>query len=98
MADDDDTFRLRPLELNGRMLAFLRYRWFLIALVAVLVGGMFWWRAFQPLTERIPRNAVVAAVMLLMALPMETAAMWQAIRRPAAAGLVTISIRTRISA
>jgi sodium/bile acid cotransporter 7 len=69
------------------MLAFLRNRWFLIALIAVLAGGMTWWQSAQRLANVINRNAVVATVMFLMALPMETAAMWKAIRRPGPAWL-----------
>ena len=71
------------------MLNFLRQRWFLIALLAVLAGGMFWWRPLKPLASVIPRDAIVASVMLLMALPMETAAMWRALRRPGPAWLAS---------
>jgi sodium/bile acid cotransporter 7 len=69
------------------MLAFLRHRWFLLALIAVLGGGMWWWQDAKPLADQIPRDAVVISVMFLMALPMETAAMWRAVRRPGPAWL-----------
>jgi sodium/bile acid cotransporter 7 len=69
------------------MLAHLRERWFLLALVAVLVAGMAWPEATAPLAAWIPRHAIVALVMLLMALPMEGRAMWDAARRPGAAWL-----------
>jgi sodium/bile acid cotransporter 7 len=69
------------------MLANLRNRWFMLALVAVLAFGMIWSSELTTLAEHFPRRAAVAAVMLLMALPMETSAMWQAVRRPGAAWL-----------
>jgi len=69
------------------MLAQLRERWFLLALVTVLVAGMAWPDRVQPLADGIPRQAIVALVMLLMALPMEGRAMWNAARRPGAAWL-----------
>ncbi len=69
------------------MLHFLRQRWFLLALIAVLVVGMIWWRRAQGVADHINRDAVVATVMFLMALPMETSAMWRAIRRPGPAWL-----------
>jgi sodium/bile acid cotransporter 7 len=72
------------------MLAHLRERWFLLALVTVLVAGMAWPDAVSPFTQRLPREAVVAFVMLLMALPMEARAMWNAARRPGAAWLGTL--------
>lgn len=70
-----------------RMLAQLRERWFLLALVGVLVAGMAWPGATQPLADWIPRHALVAVVMFLMALPMEGRAMWNVVRRPGAAWL-----------
>jgi sodium/bile acid cotransporter 7 len=69
------------------MLQFLRQRWFLLALLGVLVGGMLLWKTAKPLAGYIPRNLVVGAVMFLMALPMETGAMWLAVRRPGPAWL-----------
>jgi sodium/bile acid cotransporter 7 len=72
------------------MLAHLRERWFLLALAAVLVGGMAWPEATQPIARWIPRQAVVAVVMFLMALPMELRAMWDAVRRPGPAWLGAI--------
>jgi sodium/bile acid cotransporter 7 len=72
------------------MLNFIRQRWFLFALIAVLAGGMFGWRLAQPLADHIPRNVVVAIVMFLMALPMETGSMWQAVRRPGPAWLAAV--------
>jgi sodium/bile acid cotransporter 7 len=72
------------------MLTHLRERWFLIALVSVLFVGITWPHVAAPLTEHLPRSAIVAFVMLLMALPMEARTMWDAARRPGAAWLGTL--------
>jgi solute carrier family 10 (sodium/bile acid cotransporter), member 7 len=64
------------------MLSFLRQRWFLVALLAMLASGMLWSGALRPVVDVVPRSAIVALVMFLMALPLETAAMWRAVRRP----------------
>jgi sodium/bile acid cotransporter 7 len=69
------------------MLAQLAKRWFLLALLVQLAVGMIWPAALAPLAEHIPRQAVVAVVMFLMALPMETRVMWDAVRRPGPAWL-----------
>lgn len=64
------------------MLSFLRQRWFLIALLTLLAAGITWPAPLRPAVEFIPRSALVAAVMFLMGLPLETSAMWHAVRRP----------------
>jgi len=69
------------------MLSFLRQRWFLFALLTMLAAGMLWPGPLGPWVDQIPRSALVAAVMFLMALPLETASMWQAVRRPGPAWL-----------
>jgi sodium/bile acid cotransporter 7 len=69
------------------MLQFLGQRWFLFALILVLAGGMIGWQRAQPIVDQIPRNAVIVTVMFIMALPMESAAMWRAVRRPGPAWL-----------
>jgi solute carrier family 10 (sodium/bile acid cotransporter), member 7 len=69
------------------MLSIFRQRWFLVALLVVLASGMGWPAALRPVVEWIPRSSIVALVMFLMALPLETAAMWQAFRRPGPAWL-----------
>lgn len=58
-------------------------RWFLLALIAVLVGGTSFSRILEPLAE-IPalRYGIVAVVLFLMALPLQAQAMWQALKRP----------------
>jgi len=72
------------------MLSFLRQRWFLVALLTLLASGMLWPATLSPVVDLIPRSAVVALVMFLMALPLETAAMWQAVRRPGPAWLAVL--------
>lgn len=71
------------------MKQFLIQRWFLIALVVVLAIGTGFAQRLEPLTRydlpgtNFPlRSAIVAAVMFLMAFPLEASAMWQAMRRP----------------
>lgn len=68
----------------------LQQRWFLLALVAVLVGGMGWPASLAPLAAAVPRSAVVAVVMFLMALPLQTSVVWGAIRRPGPAWLAAL--------
>lgn len=64
---------------------FLTQRWFLIALVLLFLVGSFGWRRLLWVagdeTAWI-RDAIVAAVLFLMALPVEARAMWRAIRQP----------------
>ena len=69
------------------MLAHLRHRWFLIALVALLVAGMGWPAAMRPVVGWMNGDWVVAIVTFIMALPLETSALWSAVRRPGAAWL-----------
>ncbi len=53
------------------MTAWARRQWFLIALVAVLVVGAWQHAGLAPLAEAIPRNALVAAIMLAMSAPLD---------------------------
>jgi sodium/bile acid cotransporter 7 len=71
------------------MLAFLRQRWFLLALLAMLLGGMAWPDAAGPLVRWLPSDVVVAAVTFVMALALESSALWGAARRPGPAWLAT---------
>lgn len=66
------------------MRTFLVSRWFLIVLAVVLAAGFAWPRQLAPFREHWPQSLVVAAVLFLMALPLDAAAMWRALRRPAA--------------
>lgn len=69
------------------MLAKVRDRWFLIALVALLVAGMGWPTETKPLVHWLNADWVVAIVTFVMALPLETSAIWGTLRRPGAAWL-----------
>jgi sodium/bile acid cotransporter 7 len=73
------------------MLRFLARRWFLICLAAVLALSFAFPQALKPAMERVPRNFVVAAVLFLMALPLDLRAIWATLRRPAAS-LLAIAI------
>ena len=64
---------------------FLIRRWFLIGLLLVILAGFgFHSQLVQP-AAWIPRGGIVAAVLFLMALPLELSALWQCLRRPRAA-------------
>lgn len=69
------------------MRAFLHQRWFLFALVGVLLAGMLWPAAMRPFVGWLPGEVLVAAVTFIMALPLETGALWKAVRRPGPAWL-----------
>ena len=69
------------------MLAHLRDRWFLLALVALLIVGMGWPSAMRPITAWLNGDWVVAAVTFIMAITLETSAIWGSVRRPGAAWL-----------
>ena len=53
------------------MRARIGRHWFLATLAAVLVVGAVWHEPLRPLTERIPRDPLVAAILLLMSLPID---------------------------
>lgn len=69
------------------MLAKVRERWFLVVLVTLLVAGMGWPRETSPLIQWINADWLVAIVTFIMALPLETSAIWGTVRRPGAAWL-----------
>ncbi|MFV1966465.1 MAG: bile acid:sodium symporter family protein [Pirellulaceae bacterium] len=65
------------------MRGFLIQRWFLIALVLALVLGITFAAALQPLSEwKLLRNCIVAAVLFVMALPLEARAVVRSMRHP----------------
>lgn len=67
------------------MHGFLTRRWFLISLVAVLVTGWFGATSFAPVVEASGfRRGVVAAVLFLMALPLEARTIGRSLRSPLA--------------
>lgn len=69
------------------MLAKVRDRWFLIVLVALLAVGIGWPLETKPLVRWLNADWVVAVVTFIMALPLETSAIWGTVRRPGAAWL-----------
>ncbi len=69
------------------MLAHLRSRWFLIALIMLLVAGIGWPGAMQPVVAWLNGDWVVAVVTFVMALPLATGTLWNVVRRPGAAWL-----------
>lgn len=65
------------------MQKFLAQRWFLIALVATLVVGALGYKPLTPLASLKPlRYTIVALVLFLMALPLETGAVVSSLKRP----------------
>jgi sodium/bile acid cotransporter 7 len=69
------------------MLAFLRHRWFLLGLIAVLYAGIAWPWTMGPVARWLPGDVIVAVVTFIMALPLATSALWGAVRRPGPAWL-----------
>jgi sodium/bile acid cotransporter 7 len=69
------------------MRSFAQRHWFLIALLALLALGIVAWQACEPLAAFMPQDYMVASVLLVMSLGLETRAMWQAVRRPTGAAL-----------
>jgi sodium/bile acid cotransporter 7 len=67
------------------MLARLRDRWFLLALVTLLVAGMGWPSDIRPLIAWLRTDWLVAIVTFAMALTLEMSAIWSALERPRAA-------------
>jgi sodium/bile acid cotransporter 7 len=67
------------------MKQFLAKRWFLIALVATLVLGAWLYEPLTPIASVKPlRYAIVAIVLFLMALPLETQTILGSMKRPRA--------------
>jgi len=69
------------------MLSFLRQRWFLLALIAVLVAGIAWPAAMRPVAKLASGDVILAVITFIMALPLETSVLWRAVRRPGPAWL-----------
>ncbi len=64
------------------MLRFLKQYWFLVALVLILLAGFGFHATLSPWTELVPRRAIVAGVLFVMALPLDLSTMWRALRYP----------------
>jgi sodium/bile acid cotransporter 7 len=73
-----------PSRLNASIVKkFLFRRWFLMALLAVLSGGIVFSAQLQPLTERpVLRQAIVMGVMFVMALSLKAESIWNTLQRP----------------
>lgn len=70
----------------SRNKSFLQRQWFIIALIGLLILGLSFPSLFKPVaTWRLARNLVVATVLFLTSLPLETKSIKQTLRRPAAA-------------
>jgi sodium/bile acid cotransporter 7 len=67
----------------------LQRHWFLVILGIVLAVGIIFPENGAPLAFAIPKNWIIAGVLLAMSLPLEFAAMWNAMRRPAPSLLAT---------
>lgn len=65
------------------MRSFLHRRWFLIALAALLVAGISLHRELAPAVDRVPADAIVVVVLLVMAFSLRTSDVGSALRRPA---------------
>lgn len=73
------------------MRKILMRRWFLFVLSATLVAGIAGGPRLALFAESIPHNAIIAAVLLAMALPLRIDTMWGTLRRPGPA-LLAVAI------
>ena len=65
------------------MRALLARQWFLLALAGVLSLGFFCPSPFHAFSDSVAiRNSIVASVLFVMALPLQTTLVWQTLRRP----------------
>src|SRR5690606_26871338 len=71
------------------VIQFLSRRWFLLALALVLAISFSFATVLSPVVTHAPRKPLVAAVLFLMALPLDIRTMWRALSRPGAALLAT---------
>jgi sodium/bile acid cotransporter 7 len=69
---------------------FLHRWWFLGGLAILLAAGFSWPAELDAVARRVPQKTIVAAVLFLMALPLEAGTMWRAIRRPQAVLLAVV--------
>ncbi len=68
------------------ILRLIARQWFLVGLAAVLVIGFVFWAQLRWIASPAwLRNSIVAVVLFLMAWPLQSSAMWRAVRRPGAA-------------
>ena len=65
------------------VLRSFKKNWFLLCLAAAVLSGYFFWSSMVPIADSRPfRNAIVATVLFVMALPLELRAVTFAICRP----------------
>lgn len=64
--------------------SFVRGRWFLFVLALALGVGMGWPRPLEPVADAFPQDLLVAAVVFVMALPLDARSMGRALRHPQA--------------
>jgi sodium/bile acid cotransporter 7 len=69
------------------MRSAVRRQWFLAALIALLLLGIAWPEQFAPVANFLPQDWVIASVLLVMSLGLETRMAWGAVRRPTAAAV-----------
>ncbi len=72
------------------MLSALRRQWFLAALVALLFLGIARPERLAPVANFLPQDGVIASVLLVMSLGLETRTVWGAVRRPTGAALAFV--------
>jgi len=68
----------------------LKKRWFILALISTMFVGIVWAPKLAFIAAAVPRNAIVAAVLLAMALSLKIDAMWDTLRRPGPAILAVV--------
>jgi solute carrier family 10 (sodium/bile acid cotransporter), member 7 len=69
--------------------AWLKQNWFLLILALVLGVGMYFPQQSAPVAFAVPKDWIIATVLLAMALPLEFDAMWNSMRRPGPSLLAT---------
>ncbi len=73
------------------MKAFFVRRWFLIGLAVVLAIGFRYSFELKPVSDAMPRDALVASVMFFMAFTLDAHTMGRALRRPQAATVAFVA-------
>lgn len=72
------------------MLHAIGRHWFLLALAGCLMAGVTAHRQLEPLALLMPQGPMVASVLLVMSLGLDTRKVWEAVRRPTAAALAVV--------
>lgn len=76
---------------SSPMVEFLKRQWFLASLLIVFTLGFAFPKAFEPFAQaKMLRNAIVAVVLFIMALPLDTKSVGDSIRKPWPALLASI--------